>query len=83
MHLIGLWKDRRALAVFLFVPIMLRCVVADWHLADNPTAPAFVRFWTKADNGGFRPPKVCPLMTQMRHWLCTAAMFLMSLSAPL
>ena len=20
-----------------------------WHLADNPTAPAFVRFWTKAD----------------------------------
>jgi hypothetical protein len=23
--------------------------VAYWHLADNPVAPAFVRFWTKAD----------------------------------
>jgi hypothetical protein len=21
------------------------------HIADNPTAPAFVRFWTKADTG--------------------------------
>jgi len=22
-----------------------------WHKADNPTATAFVRFWTKADIG--------------------------------
>jgi hypothetical protein len=22
-----------------------------WHLADNQVAPAFVRFWTKADKG--------------------------------
>ena len=29
--------------------------VAYWHLADKPTAPEFVRYWTKADNGG-----VCP-----------------------
>ena len=26
-----------------------------WHLADNPTASAFVRFWTTADKGGFWP----------------------------
>src|SRR5450755_2571879 len=32
---------------------LLRCVVAYWHKADNPVAPAFVRFWTKADKGGF------------------------------
>ena len=25
----------------------------------------FVRYWTKADNGGFWPGMVCPLMTQM------------------
>jgi hypothetical protein len=35
-----------------------------WHLADNPVAPAFVRYWTKADNSGFSPVMVCPLMTQ-------------------
>ena len=25
----------------------------DGLLADNPVVPAFVRFWTKADNGRF------------------------------
>ncbi len=25
--------------------------VAYWHLADNPTAPAFVPYWGKADIG--------------------------------
>ena len=29
------------------------CNVAYWHKADNPVAPAFVRFWTKADKGWF------------------------------
>jgi hypothetical protein len=24
-----------------------------WHKADNPTAPAFVRFWNKANIAGF------------------------------
>jgi hypothetical protein len=24
-----------------------------WHLADNPAAPAVVRFWTKADKVDF------------------------------
>jgi hypothetical protein len=43
---------------------------------------ANVRFWTKADNGGFWPAMVCPLMTHKRHWLCTAAMVLMPVSAP-
>src|SRR5450759_4159494 len=53
------------------------------HLADNPAAPAFVCFWTKADKGGFWPAMVCPLLTHQRHWLCTAAMVLMSVSAPI
>jgi hypothetical protein len=34
-----------------------------WHLADNPIAPTFVRYWTKADKVGFWPGTVCPLMT--------------------
>ena len=25
------------------------------HLADNPTAPAFVRYWTRADKYERRP----------------------------
>jgi hypothetical protein len=54
-----------------------------WHLADNPTAPAFVRYWTKADNRGFWPATVCTLLTQLRHRLCTAAMVLMPVSAPI
>src|ERR1022692_1794518 len=33
------------------------------HKADNPAAPVFVRYWTKADKGGFWPGMVCPLMT--------------------
>src|ERR1039457_126395 len=41
--------------------------VHTWHLADNPVAPAFVRFWTKADKGGFWPAMVCPLMTHSGH----------------
>jgi hypothetical protein len=43
------------------------CDVAYWHLADNPTAPAFVRYWIRADNRGFSPVMVCPLMTHKRH----------------
>ena len=33
-----------------------------WHLADNPVAPAFVRYWTKADKTRFWPKMACPLM---------------------
>jgi hypothetical protein len=29
--------------------------VCTWHLADNSAAPAFVRFWTRADKGGVTP----------------------------
>ena len=29
--------------------LLLRCIGRYWHLADNPTVPAFVRFWTIAD----------------------------------
>src|ERR1035437_4185842 len=36
-----------------------------------------------ADIRGFWLAMVCPLMTQLRHWLCTAAMFLMPVSAPI
>jgi hypothetical protein len=42
---------------------------------------ANVRFRTAADNGGFSPAMVCPLMTHQRHRLCTAAMVLMPVSA--
>jgi hypothetical protein len=45
----------------------LACDVGYWHLADIPAVPAFVRYWTKADNGGFLPAMVCPLMTQSGH----------------
>ena len=38
-----------------------------WHLADFPTAPAFVRFRTTADKSVFWPATVCPLMTQNGH----------------
>ena len=41
--------------------------VCFWHLADNLTAPAFVRFWTKADKIGFSPRTLCRLMTQSGH----------------
>ena len=34
-----------------------------WHKADNPTAPAYVRFWATADNGRFWLGTICPLMT--------------------
>ena len=54
-----------------------------WHLADNPAVAEFVRYWTKADKARFWPVMVCPLMTQKRHWLCTAAMVLMPVSAPI
>src|SRR5450759_280609 len=55
----------------------------DSTLADKSAEPAFVRFWTKADNGGFWTATACPLLTQQRHWLCTAAMVLMPASAPI
>src|ERR1035437_4426801 len=37
------------------------------HKADNPTVPAFIRFWTKADKVGFWPAMVCPQMTHSSH----------------
>jgi hypothetical protein len=40
--------------VFLLVKTQLSNVCF-WHLADNSAAPTLVRFWTKADNAGFRP----------------------------
>ena len=55
--------------VFLFAPKDQNEFLADvcfWHIADNPTAPAFVCYWTKADNwqassnchlSGYDPPK--------------------------
>jgi hypothetical protein len=40
-------------------------------------------FGPKRTKVGFWPAMVCPLMTHKRHWLCTAAMVLMSVSAPI
>src|SRR5450755_203057 len=37
--------------------------VSSWHFADKPVALGFVRFWATADNRGFWPAMVCPLMT--------------------
>jgi len=51
--------------LFYFKPSVRN--VAYWHLTDNRTVRAFVRYWTKADNGGFWPAIVCPLMTQSGH----------------
>jgi hypothetical protein len=39
----------------------------DWHLADIPIAAAFVRFRTKANNGGFWREMDCPLLTHLGH----------------
>ena len=47
--------------------------VCFWHIADNPIAPAFVRFWGTADNSGFWPATVCPLMTILRSVSTDAA----------
>src|SRR5450759_3083244 len=38
---------------------------------------------TKADKSRFWPAVVCPLLTQKRHWLCTAATVLIPVSAPI
>src|ERR1035437_191462 len=38
-----------------------------WHIADNSVAPAFVRYWTKADNGGFWLATACPFLTLNGH----------------
>jgi hypothetical protein len=66
--------------------LSLSMVLADvrlWHLASFRCAAKFVRFWTKADNRRFWLGTVCPLMTRSEHWLCTAAMVLMPVSAPI
>jgi hypothetical protein len=52
-------------------------------LSGHSNRTRVVRYWTKADKNGFWPALVCPLMTQQRHWLCTAAMVFMPVSAPI
>jgi hypothetical protein len=42
----GFRRDRRE-AVFLF-PTGQFANVCFWHIADNPTAPALVRFWDQS-----------------------------------
>jgi len=54
--------------------------VAYWHLADNPTAPAFVRYWGKADIGPdqrltpvgchFHSPPGCKVLGFKLHTRC-------------
>ena len=63
------WETERCRMAQAAAPIL------DSTKADNPTAPAFVRFWTKADNGGFWLATVCPLRTHNGHWLCTAGAY--------
>src|SRR5664280_695721 len=45
-------------------------------LTEIETSYGNVCFWTKADKVGFWPAMVCPLMTQLRHWLCPRAVLL-------
>ena len=60
---------------FLFWPPQLAasfisnqmCDVAYWHVTDKPAAPGLVRFRTTADDDGFWPAMVCPLMTRSGH----------------
>jgi len=47
------------------------------HVTINPGADLI------ADIRGFWLAMVCPLMTHKRHWLCTAAIVLMPVSAPI
>jgi hypothetical protein len=42
MHLTGVRRDRRE-AVFLFAHWLMSAI------ADNPTAPAFVRYWRNSE----------------------------------
>jgi hypothetical protein len=58
------------LLTWMFKPLRT-CMSPYWHLADIQTTLAFVRFWTTADKGGFRPEMVCPLMTQSGHRLAS------------
>ena len=54
--------SRRSLSVSVL--IMLQGVWSlKWHKADNPVAPAFVRFRTTADKRDFCPAMLCRLLT--------------------
>src|SRR5450759_3743176 len=41
--------------------------ISTLHIASFRCAAKFVRYWRTADNGGFWPAMVCPLLTQQRH----------------
>jgi hypothetical protein len=59
----------------------LRCLLM--ALSGQSSCARVCRYWTKADKVRFRPATVCPLLTQLRHWLCTAAIVSMPVSAPI
>ena len=50
-----------------FVSRDFRLLQHNRHIADNQVAPAFVRFRTTADKGGFWPEMGCPLLTHVGH----------------
>ena len=62
-HLIGFRRDRRSWRSFFVCRSCCGAFGRLWHKADNPVAPAFVRYWTRADKVGFRVLEVCPLLT--------------------
>jgi hypothetical protein len=77
-----------ALSGASFIPNHARDV-AYWHLADNPAAPRLSAFGPSTKSlRSCRPLQRAiaqrfSAMTHQRHWLCTAAMVLMPVSAPI
>jgi hypothetical protein len=49
---------------------VLRCIGRYWHFASFAAPQHFVRYWTRADNGGFLPAMVCRLLTRSgQRWI--------------
>jgi len=53
----------------------------DWPFASVSAVQRYVRSWVNSGSV-WRTPEMT-LMTHLRHWLCTAAMVLMLVSAPI
>src|ERR1017187_7633957 len=51
------------------------------HIADKRTAPCFVAYWTNNGQRWISARVGYDVKTQLRHWLCTAAVVLMPVSA--
>src|SRR5450759_2958379 len=58
--------------------------ICRWRFsAAHPSVVGMSAIGVRADKAGFWSAMVCQLLTLSGHWLCTAAMFLMPVSAPI